>query len=100
MNPNPKSFQIQSQSHPMGTACYRVPARKKFWVPMSTGYKPEKKFLVPMSTGYQPETFFEYRWVLSTSQKKFLGTDMYWVLAQFSMMPTAAPVGKKLTNLY
>ena len=30
-----------------------VSARKKFWVPMSTGYRPEKKSWKPMCTGYR-----------------------------------------------
>ena len=35
----------------VGTEEYRVPAKKIFWVPMDTGYRPNKKFWVPMGTG-------------------------------------------------
>ena len=34
---------------------YGVLARKKFWVPMGTGYRRDQNFWVPMDTGYQPD---------------------------------------------
>ena len=41
-------------THFWGSDGYRVAARKKFWVPMGTGYQPEKKF------GYRVPTKFQF----------------------------------------
>ena len=61
----------------LGTEEYRVPATKKFWVPMGTGYRPGKYSWEPMGTGYRPEKKFGYRWVPGTAKKNFLGTHRY-----------------------
>ena len=42
----------------VGTDGYQVQARKKLWVPMGTGYRPDKKLWVPMSSGFQQKKFW------------------------------------------
>ena len=64
---------------------YRLPARKKFWVPIGTGYLARKKFWVPMGTGPEKNWVFDGYWV--PTRKKIWGIDGYRIPGKISLMP-------------
>ena len=65
----------------LGTGGYRVQARKKFWVPLGTGYQPKKNL---GTDGYQVP-----------ARQKILGTNWYRVPTKFLFIPTPGPKNEK-----